>query len=495
MVSKVRVALSALAGTVLVSAGISVLWPNNEVGSSFTEPLNVPREASSALESSTRSFDLNLQSGDTTFGSARSVNTWGINGAYLGPTLRVNKGEEVLINVANTLAEDTTMHWHGLHAPAEMDGGPHQTIASGDTWSPQWLIDQPASTNWYHPHVHGESAAQVKMGLVGMFIVDDPAEAPLGLPSTYGLDDIPVIIHDAPDEVSRGNVAQEAIRSVFQRGRPPAVTLVNGGRETAFEVTSQAVRLRLLNATIDDHLEVSFSDSRTFKVIASEGGLLPKPQTLESLSLSPGERYEIVVEFEPNDATRLSLIKTNSDNQEADNAEELVEFRSSHDLVDRGSVPPTLSTAQPVEVPSGTSTRNFDMSDVAINGMEMDMMRIDQIVTAGSTEIWSIRNLDQRTLHNFHVHGVSFTVLDIDGREPPAYMATKKDTVLIPPGTEVNLLVKFPTVSNDGWPYMFHCHFLRHEGRGMMGQYLVVEEGASLDPADHVISTMAGPNH
>jgi FtsP/CotA-like multicopper oxidase with cupredoxin domain len=254
------------------------------------------------------------------------------------------------------------------------------------------------------------------MGLVGMFIVDDPAEAPLGLPSTYGLDDIPVIIHDAPDEVSRGNVAQEAIRSVFQRGRPPAVTLVNGGRQTAFEVTSQAVRLRLLNATIDDHLEVSFSDNREFTVIASEGGLLPKPERLESISLSPGERYEIVVEFEPNDATRLSLIKTNSDNQEADNAEELVEFRSSNDLVDRGSVPATLSTAQPVEVPSETSTRNFDMSDVAINGMEMDMMRIDQVVTAGSTEIWSVRNLDQRTLHNFHVHGVSFTVLDIDGR-------------------------------------------------------------------------------
>jgi len=86
-------------------------------------------------------------------------------------------------------------------------------------------------------------------------------------------------------------------------------------------------------------------------------------------------------------------------------------------------------------------------------------------------------------------------VLEIDGREPPAYMATKKDTVLIPPQAEVNLFVEFPSVSNEGWPYMFHCHFLRHEGRGMMGQYLIVDQGASLDPADHVISTMAGHNH
>ena len=493
--AKIRVALFALVATVVVSAGIIFFWPSEEVGGSFTEPLSVPLEASSTLESSTRTFDLDLQSGETDFGSARSVSTWGINGAYLGPTLRVNKGEEVLINVANNLAEATTMHWHGLHAPAEMDGGPHQPIASGKVWSPGWLVDQRASTNWYHPHLHGESAAQVKMGLVGMFIVDDPAEAELRLPSTYGVDDIPVIIHDAPDEVSGGNAVQETIRSVFQRGRPPAVTLVNGGRETVFDVTSQVVRLRLLNATIDDHLEVSLSDGREFKVIASEGGLLPQPEALTSISLSPGERYEVVVEFEPNDVTRLSLVKTNSDNQEADNAEEIVEFRSSNDLMDTGSVPATLSNAQPVEVPSNTSVRNFDMSDVAINGMEMDMMRIDQVVAAGSTEIWSIRNLDRRTLHNFHVHGVSFTVLDIDGREPPAYMATQKDTVLVPPGTEVNLLVEFPNVSNDGWPYMFHCHFLRHEGRGMMGQYLVVNEGASLDPEDHMISTMAGHNH
>jgi len=255
------------------------------------------------------------------------------------------------------------------------------------------------------------------------------------------------------------------------------------------------VRLRLLNGTIDDYLEISFADGREFEVIASEGGLLPQPETLTSLSLSPGERYEVVVKFSPNDLTRLSSLKTNSDNQAAEEVEELVEFRASSSLDEQSSVPAKLSDSESFNVAADTPVRTFDMSDVSINGMEMDMMRIDQVVAAGSTEIWSIRNLDQRTLHNFHVHGVSFTVLDIDGRQPPAYMATKKDTVLIPPGTEVNLLVTFPNVSNDGWPYMFHCHFLRHEGRGMMGQYLIVEKGASLDPADHVISTMAGHNH
>ena len=493
--SKSRISLSVFIAVGLLAALAVLLWPNTGVGNSFGQPLNVPEEAPSALESSTRTFNLSLETGETVFGTGRPVSTWGINGGYLGPTLRVIKGENVLINVDNKLDEDTTMHWHGLHAPAEMDGGPHQPIISGHTWSPHWTIDQPASTNWYHPHLHGESAAQVKMGLVGMFIVDDPEEASLGLPSTYGVDDIPVIVHDAPDEISRGNAVQESVRSIFQRGRPPAVTLVNGGRETFFDVTTQTVRLRLLNATIDDHLEISFSDDREFTVIASEGGLLPQAETLTNISLSPGERYEVVVGFDPNDVTRLSLIKTNSDNQTSDLSEEILEFRSSAELEASIPIPTTLSDPETITLPKNIPTRIFDMSDTEINGMEMDMMRIDQVVTAGSTEIWSIRNLDQRTLHNFHVHGVSFRVLDIDGRRPPAHMATKKDTVLIPPRAEVNLLVEFPNVSNEGWPYMFHCHFLRHEGRGMMGQYLIVDEGASLDPADHMISTMAGHNH
>lgn len=491
--SRWRTFLSVLVGVGVLAAVSMFFWPNTGVGSSFGEPLDIPEEATSVLNSSTRTFDLSLETGETVFGTGRPVNTWGINGGYLGPTLRVNKGEDVHINVDNNLDEDTTMHWHGLHAPAEMDGGPHQLIISGHMWSPHWSIDQPASTNWYHPHLHGESASQVKMGLVGMFIVDDPADDSLGLPATYGVDDIPVIIHDAPEEVSQGNVVEETIRSVFQRGQQPAVTLVNGGRETFFEVTTQTVRLRLLNATIDDHLEIAFSDNQEFTVIASEGGLLPQPEALTSISLSPGERYEVVVEFEPNAVTRLSLIKTDSDNQASD-SEEILEFRSSAELEPSSSIASTLSDAETISVPENIPTRIFEMSDVAINGMEMDMMRIDQVVAAGSTEIWSIRNLDQRTLHNFHVHGVSFTVLDIDGREPPAYMASKKDTVLIPPRAEVNLLVEFPSLSNEGWPYMFHCHFLRHEGRGMMGQYLIVGVGDSLDPADHVISTMAGHN-
>ena len=70
--------------------------------------------------------------------------------------------------------EATTLHWHGMHLPPSMDGGPHQPIAPGTTWSPSWTVDQPAATLWFHPHLHGATAEHVYRGAAGMFIVDDP---------------------------------------------------------------------------------------------------------------------------------------------------------------------------------------------------------------------------------------------------------------------------------------------------------------------------------
>ncbi len=108
--------------------------------------------------------------------------------------LRADRGENVRVNVTNDVGETSTLHWHGMHLPAAMDGGPHQTVEPGTTWSPHWTIDQPASTLWYHPHLHGSTASHVYRGLAGMFLVDEQ-DGP-ALPGEYGVDDIPVIVQD-----------------------------------------------------------------------------------------------------------------------------------------------------------------------------------------------------------------------------------------------------------------------------------------------------------
>ena len=140
----------------------------NTVGKvDFDRRLAVPPLAPSHVDAQGRRvFELTAGFGHTDFGHGRT-GTWGYNGTYLGPTLRATRGEQVLVNFHNGLAEDTTVHWHGMHLPARMDGGPAYPIAPGDTWSPTWKIDQPAATLWYHPHPGGTTEDQVYKGLAG----------------------------------------------------------------------------------------------------------------------------------------------------------------------------------------------------------------------------------------------------------------------------------------------------------------------------------------
>lgn len=163
----------------------------------FDRPLAIPEIAPSTVAADgTRVFDLDIQEGETDLGKSEPTRTWGINGPFLGPTLRADRGEKVRIEATNDLGESTTLHWHGMHLPAAMDGGPHQMIAAGATWAPNWTIRQPAATLWYHPHLHGQTASHVYRGLAGMFILDDPQESELELPRSYGVDDLPLIVQD-----------------------------------------------------------------------------------------------------------------------------------------------------------------------------------------------------------------------------------------------------------------------------------------------------------
>src|SRR5919106_860716 len=107
-----------------------------------------PRPAATRPAPPARSRRRRLQPGSSELRPGRPAETGGVNGAYLGPTLRASRGDRVVVHVANRLPEASTLHWHGMHLPARADGGPHQLIDRGDTWSPAWTIDQPAATLW-----------------------------------------------------------------------------------------------------------------------------------------------------------------------------------------------------------------------------------------------------------------------------------------------------------------------------------------------------------
>jgi suppressor of ftsI len=446
----------------------------------FRNELRVPPLLESQTDSQGRRvFDLEIRPGTAELIPGDPAETWGYNGAYLGPTLRAARGEQVLMRVRNALPEaTTTTHWHGMHLPGEADGGPHQEIEPGDTWTPSWRLTQPAATLWYHPHLHEATEEHVYRGLAGMFIIDDPRAAQLPLPREYGVDDIPVMIQDKRLDDGELDFSRGPISPI---GRLGDTILVNGTYDPHLEVTRLRTRLRLVNASTARIYDIGFSDGRDFDLIATDQGFLPRTERIDRLPLAPGERAEIVVEMRPRESVVLRSFEPdlgadffNERFAGGDDSFDLLQLRAADELAPSAEPPDSLAGRPAPERNDAAPNKRFELtSSSTIDGEELDVHRIDRSVPLGELEIWEVSN-ETGLPHTFHPHGTSFRVLDYAGGRPPAPVRGPKDNVLVPPDETVRLLVRFTSTADHDAPFMFHCHLIEHEDSGMMGQ-LVVE--------------------
>ncbi|PLA74948.1 copper oxidase [Hydrogenovibrio sp. SC-1] len=429
------------------------------------------------------SFDLKLQKGTRQFLTDKTTDTYGINGDFLGPAIKVRNGDNISLNVTNNLSESSTLHWHGMHLPGEMDGGPHQLIQPGETWQAQYQVKQEAATNWFHPHQEGETGRQVYQGLAGLLIVEDDHINTLGLPSTWGEDDIPLIVQDryftADGQLSYLPSAMDGMN-----GMTGGTYLTNGVINATTELPAQLVRFRVLNGSNARFYELKFSDGHDFQQISTDGGLLETPQTLSQISLSPGERIELVTDLSGRTGQQLSLVDANNANKP------ILEMSITTPNDQPGILPEILASREHPSEADAAKTRTFELNMggmmggmnnnqselFTINGQAMDMNRIDERVPINTWEIWKVNNRTGMN-HNFHVHGASFYLLDRNGEfnQVAAYEKGPKDTVQVGAGDSVRFMIRFTDYTTDATaPYMFHCHILEHEDRGMMGQLIVI---------------------
>ncbi len=448
-------------------------------GTLFVPPLLAPNTQNGAKQ-----FNLTLQRGQSQLVSGFTTTTLGINGNYLGPTLRAKRGDDVVISVTNQIGEETTLHWHGMHLPAAMDGGPHQTIATGSTWSPRFTIAQPASTLWYHPHLMGQTESQVLRGLVGMFILEDELPVQALLPHNYGVDDLPLIFQDQ----SFDNNGQFRNNGGGGRGGGnQGVTLVNGSVAPVLTTDQTRIRLRLLNASNQSFYNFGFADNHPFQQIASDGGLLPNPVTMTRLSLGAAERAEIIIDL----TNAAPLLLQNFGNGRTGSGTTLLTIKlgsaatiSNVQSVQRAALPAGLVAVDRLAAASANVTRDMvlagaDRGRFTINGQTMttmaSMMNMNDIMTVrlGDTEVWTVINNSDET-HMFHVHDVQFQILSRSSGGVAANEIGSKDTVRVNPGETVKIIMRFTDFADPNTPYMFHCHILEHEDEGMMGQFVVV---------------------
>jgi FtsP/CotA-like multicopper oxidase with cupredoxin domain len=418
------------------------------------------------------SFTLIAQESTKEFLQGKDTETYGYNGDYLGYTIRVKNGEQVNFKILNNLTEETTVHWHGLLVEGEMDGGPHNVILPRNEWNPNFVINQPAATLWYHAHPMHRTGGQVYRGLAGLFIIDDEESEGLNLPDDYGVNDIPLIIQDrrfAED----GTLIYKTNMNDIMQGMIGDTILVNGTVDPLLEVATVKTRFRMLNGANARTFEFELSNGTPFIQIASDGGLLESPIEMKSLRLSPGERAEVVIDFSRHSVGDVISLQSPGFN--------IIDFRVTKKEKDTTTIPEKLSIIPEIQESASVKTRTFDLMGmglmVNINGKQMDMTRIDEIVKHGDTEIWVIRNvmmgmgpgMGGNVGHPFHYHGVQFQVLSRDGRKPPLNERGWKDTILVNPNESVKVIAKFDYKGL----FMYHCHILEHEDAGMMGQFEV----------------------
>ncbi|MGB3367784.1 MAG: multicopper oxidase domain-containing protein [Acidaminobacteraceae bacterium] len=411
-------------------------------------------------------FFIDVKEGSLEFIKGRITPTLGYNGDYLGPVVKVSSGDLVNMHVNNKLSDSTSVHWHGLEVKGSVDGGPHQVIESGSLWEPTLMIDQPAATLWFHPHVIGTTATQVYYGLAGLIIVEDENSKALNLPDEYGVNDIPLIIQDR----SFNSDGSFAYINTMISGAVGDNILVNGAIKPYLEVEQVKMRFRILNGANASNFNLTMSDNSEFYQIASDGGLFEEAIISDNLFVSPGERYEIIVDF--------SKYK-NGDIIELRSYDELVmTFTVGDKTEDLSEIPKILSTIEKMDESLATSVKTIELNGtghmVTLNGKKFDMNRIDDNVLLDDVEIWEITSsggMMSGMGHPFHIHGTQFQILTRNGEEPRDVEGGWKDTVYVRTGETVRVIVKF---KNEG-VYMYHCHILEHEEDGMMGQLEVIK--------------------
>lgn len=468
------------------------------------------------------SINLNLQEGTVNFYPGNATQTMGVNGNLLGPTILLDRYQNVTMNVTNNLTDTTTIHWHGMHVAPQNDGGPHTVIPPGTTWSPSFPVLDWATTNWYHPHLHMNTNKHVQKGIAGIIIVRDDIEAALTLPRTYGVDDIPLVIQTKAFDASNQIITMETALDTS--------LMINGTIDPVTNLPAQVVRLRILNGSSERVYNIGLSNNQQFYQIGSDGGLLTAPVPLTRMRIAPGERMEILVDLSALQGQTIELISYGSElpsaiygaSQPGMGAGQTIPNYTLNPLNGANfqllsitvvaqnanpitTIPVSLVSHSPwLETNSNNSrTLTFtpqNMGPTAIQGpflinmMPFDMMMINQYIPFDNTEIWTLTN-NTPIAHPFHIHDVQFYVLDINGVAPALNQQGRKDVILVPAGGGVvRFITKFEDFHNDTVPYMYHCHMLTHEDGGMMGQFIVQSPIVGLNEINELNETVLYPN-
>ena len=397
---------------------------------------------------------------------------WGYNGMWPGPTFEVRKGQPISVKWINQLPKKhflpldytihgegqdvpevrTVTHVHGARVMPESDGYPDAWVTSDGRFGAaraadtcHYPNDQAATTLWYHDHALGITRLNVYAGLAGFYLIRDPEEDSLNLPS--GPYEIPLMIQDRSFNADGSLLyppAPNGTHPVWIQEFFGNAICVNGKAMPFLEVEPRKYRFRMVNGSNARFYHLTLVpadaagkptgkpvDAPPFIQIGSDGGLLPAPLRLHYLIFSPGERFDIVIDFSQHKGANLAMIN-DAPAPYARGGEivpsEVMLFKVTKPLsgIDTSSVPEVLIPFSPLDPALAVRERTLALTEMdrPSDGYTMDDP-ITEDPKAGSMEIWSFANTTG-DVHPIHLHLVQFQVLNRQPFDTKAYLQTGK---------------------------------------------------------------------
>ena len=412
------------------------------------------------------------------------TDAWTYNGGLPGPLIRATRGDRVIVHFSNDLPESTTVHWHGVQVPIEMDGVPGASqppVQPGGTFTYDFIVPD-AGLFWYHPHVM--SAAQVGFGLYGPLLVSDPDD-PVKVS-----DELVLVLSDiATEDNGKLHPADSGGLVGALLGREGNHVLVNGRVRPTLTVRDGALqRWRVVNAAKSRYFELVLGDGQPFELIGVDGGLMEYSQKRWTIVLGPGERADVLV------APRLNGQPVTLISNPFNRGFGSVEYRSAEDLI--VFEPANLAPVPPAELPkmtrdipamsaAGATPVSIDLVMTKENGiagfaLEGAPLGKDGSVRAalGETQLWTISN-KAIWAHPIHLHGFFFQ--EVDAKGVPVSPRAWKDTIHVAVDATKRFLVKFDRPGS----WMYHCHILDHAEAGLMSTVDVGPIQKTPHPHDH----------
>lgn len=442
---------------------------------------------------------------------------WAFGSGVPGPTLNVRSGESFIVQWPNELptrhflpidhhlmgaeknkpAVRTVVHLHGGRVPPESDGYPENWYTPGKSASVHYPNEQESALLWYHDHTMGINRLNVYAGLMGLCIIRDAHEEALDLPA--GKYEIPLVLLDRMLTADAQLYYPVSIRP--EAPWTPEVfgnmVLANGKLLPFLNVEPRLYRLRILNGSNARFLRLKFASGPSMHQIGSDQGLMERPVESRVLTLAPGERADVLVDFSGGAGEEMVLLN---------DTVRILQFRVERAGESKNqsihTIPQKIRPVPRIPESAAIRTRVLTLEELddVLDEPDVHLLNgarwhdpVTEKPLLDSTEIWSLVNLTDDT-HPIHLHLVRFQILDRRPFDVPRYLERKeihytgdtfppepgemgwKDTVRATPAAVTRIIARFEGYTGR---YVWHCHLLEHEDNEMMRPFEVLPAASS----------------